>query len=167
MCSRALLIVLALAGLAQAIPIRLCPLERLDVFNPNAKSITGTNCQPKDPAAEFEMARCWTRSPDTLIPSYVPECMCFEHYTDQMPGLIPGTYAFSASTCPAGTAAVLTSLVISARSWGADGGCDGAGDLCAPSSVSGAMLFRSVDGEVTKERCHVFNDGHIRCREVH
>jgi len=149
------------------IPIPLCPIEGLNVFMVNPLSVTGTNCQPKASNPEFMIARCWTRDPDALIPAYATECHCFENTSDFSPALIPGNYSIASSSCPAGVAAVLTSMV-KHRGWAADAGCDDPGNLCPVESAQAAFLprLRFSAASVTKQRCHVFSSGRQKCKDV-
>jgi hypothetical protein len=158
---------MARAQSSAPIPIPLCPIEGADVFRTDGLLSAGaTNCQPQH-NTDVEYAQCWSREPDALIPAWLVECACRKGLNDFAPGLIPGNYAIAGSgPCAPGVAAVITSLV-GERWWGVDGGCDGTGDQCAmPTSVSGAMLFSSIDAPVTKQLCRVDNNGKPHCRFV-
>lgn len=162
-----LVLVLGLVALARAVPIPMCPLEGPNVFfTDGLQSWAATNCQPRH-ADDVEYATCVTRYPDDVIPVFGSECFCRKSFDDLAPALIPGTYAIASSgPCPPGVAAILTSLV-GHRHWGADAGCDDAGDLCAD-SVVGAMLDAAFtpfhDAPAHREVCHVFRSGHRKCK---
>lgn len=166
---RAALVLLCFGTIAAAqVPINLCPIEGPNVFTKTMQAVTAVNCQPKAADAEFEMAVCWTRSPDSKVPVYLPECICYEKVSelDKTPGLIlPGTYAIASSTCPAGFAAVLTAIVIGPRGWGSDSGCDDPGNLCE--SAQAAFLDEPTHPQAltTLETCHFFSNGHKHCKK--